>query len=109
MKFKLSAGLFAVVFLAITAAYASQGDPRGETGAAMDAVTDTSTEAGTEAVAPAEDSPNPQICRKIKPTGTRFGKRVCMTQAQWTMYANEGRRDLERLQSHTNPGNADGG
>lgn len=109
MKFKLPAGLFAVSFLAIANVYASQGNSASESGAAMSAGAETDTEAGTKAAAPAEDSPDPQICRKIKPTGTRFGKRVCMTQDQWTMYASEGRRNLESMQRNTNPGNPDGG
>ncbi len=100
-------GLLAVAVLAITAGCASQGDTASESGTAMNAVADT----GTEAVAQAEDPSKKLICRRIKPTGSRFGERVCMRQAQWEKYAGHARRDLETMQrTKTNPGNSpDGG
>jgi hypothetical protein len=100
-------GLSAVAFLTMVLACASQGDIASESGTAMTAVADT----GTEAVAEAEDPSRKLICRRIKPTGSRFGERVCMRQAQWEKYAGRGRRDLETMQrTDTNPGNnPDGG
>ena len=116
-------GLSVVAFLTMVLACASQGDTASESGTAMKAVADTGTEAavdtgteaavdmGTEAVAEVEDPSRKLICRRIKPTGSRFGERVCMRQAQWEKYAGRGRRDLETIQrTGTNPGNnPDGG
>ena len=100
-------GLSAVAFLTMLLACASQGDTASESGTAMNVVADT----GTEAVAGAEDPSKRLVCRRIKPTGSRFGERICMRQAQWEKYADQGRRDLETMQrTKTNPGNSpDGG
>ncbi len=99
-------GLSAAAFLTMMLACASQGDIASESGTAMTAVADT----GAEAVAEAEDPSKKLICRRIKPTGSRFGERVCMRQAQWEKYAGHSRRDLETIQrTGTNPGNAGGG
>ncbi len=99
-------GLSAAAFLTMMLACASQGDTASESGTAMTAVADT----GAEAVAEAEDPSKKLICRRIKPTGSRFGERVCMRQAQWEKYAGHGRRDLETMQrTGTNPGDAGGG
>jgi len=96
------------MFLTMMLACASQGDTADNSGTtAMNAVADS----GAEAVAEAEDPSKKLICRRIKPTGSRFGERICMRQAQWQKYAAQGRRDLETMQrTGTNPGNApDGG
>lgn len=100
-------GLSAAAFLTMVLACASQGDTASESGTAMNAVADT----GTEAIAQAEDPSKKLICRRIKPTGSRFGERICMRQAQWEKYAGHARRDLETMQrTNTNPGNSpDGG
>jgi hypothetical protein len=99
--------LSAVTILTMMLACASQGDTADDSVAAMNVVADS----GTEAVAEAEDPGKKLICRRIKPTGSRFGERVCMRQAQWEKYSGQGRRDLETMQrTGTNPGNApDGG
>ena len=96
-----------VAFLTMVLACASQGDSVSESGTAMNAIADT----GTVAVAEAEDPSKKLICRRIKPTGSRFGERICMRQAQWEKYAGHARRDLETMQrTKTNPGNSrDGG
>ncbi len=96
-------GLSAVAFLTMVLACASQGDTASKSGTAMNSVADTRS----EAVAEAEDPSKRLICRRIKPTGSRFGERVCMRQAQWEKYAGQGRRDLETMQrTKTNPGNS---
>lgn len=107
-------GLSSVAFLTILLACASQVDAVSDSGTAMSAVADSGTtavaDAGTEAVVEAEDPSKKLICRKIKPTGSRFGERVCMRQAQWEKYSDQGRRDLETMQrTNTNPGNAPNG
>lgn len=39
-----------------------------------------------------------KICRTIKPTGTRFGERWCMTQAEWSKITDISRRETDKLQ-----------
>ncbi len=100
-------GLSAAAFLTMMLACASQGDTANDSVAAMNVAADS----GTEPVAEAEDPGKKLVCRRIKPTGSRFGERVCMRQAQWEKYSSQGRRDLETMQrTGTNPGNSpDGG
>ncbi len=96
----------AVPVLTMMLACASQGDTADDSVAAMNVVADS----GTEVVAKAEDPGKKLVCRRIKPTGSRFGERICMRQAQWEKYSDQGRRDLETLQrTNTNPGNSPGG
>ena len=75
----MSVGLTAAAVLAIATGCVSQGT--GTASAASDSTValNASADADTESAAP-EDESTKLICRKIKPTGSRFGERVCMRQ-----------------------------
>ena len=38
------------------------------------------------------------VCHTVTPTGTRFQKRVCMTQAEWDERQQEDRENMEKAQ-----------
>ena len=100
-------GLTTVVILAFTAGCASQG---GST--APDATTALNADAGTntETAAPVEEEKSTKlICRKIKPTGSRFGERVCMRPEQWEKYAGQSRKELDRVTRDGLQDNGSGG
>ena len=64
----------------------------------------------TETTAPVEEEKSTKlICRKIKPTGSRFGERVCMRPEQWEKYAGHGKKELERIHSKGLTSNSPGG
>ncbi len=97
-------GLAAAVVLAITVGCASQG---GST--APDATTALNAGADTATTAPAEEKTTRLVCRKIKPTGSRFGERVCMRPEQWEKYAGHAKRETDRIQSQGLTNNPSGG
>lgn len=63
----------------------------------------------TETTAPVEEKSTRLVCRKIKPTGSRFGERVCMRPEQWEKYVGHGKRETERIQSQDLSANPPGG
>jgi hypothetical protein len=78
----------------------------------VNAVADSAATAdgGTsEAAAQQEDPAKKLICRRIKPTGSRMGERVCMRQAQWEKFAGRSRRGLEDIQRKALTTNDQGG
>jgi len=100
-------GFTAVVMLAFTAGCASQGSST-----APEATTAMNVDSGanTETTAPVEEKKTTKlICRKIKPTGSRFGERVCMRPEQWEKYAGHGKKETERIQSQGLTNNPPGG
>lgn len=106
---KIASKFLIVAILGITVGCVSQGTPASDTDT-VTADTDPATaDTRALAVSAAEEESEIRICRTMKPTGSRFGKRVCMTQEQWTDIADTSRGALEKLQRNTNPGNASGG
>ena len=106
-------GLTTAVVLALTAGCASQDSGPAPEAAAAPEVT-TALNAGaddtaTEATAPAEEKTTKLICRKIKPTGSRFGERVCMRPEQWEKYAGQSRKELDRVTRDGLQDNGSGG
>lgn len=100
-------GLTTAVVLALTAGCASQdSSPAPEATTAMNASAD---DTATETTAPVEEKTTKLVCRKIKPTGSRFGERVCMRPEQWEKYAGHGKKELERIQSRGLTANPPGG
>ena len=100
-------GLTTAVVLALTAGCASQDNSQApEATTAMNVV---AGDTATETTAPVEEKTTKLICRKIKPTGSRFGERVCMRPEQWEKYAGHGKREIERIQSQGLTNNAPGG
>ncbi|WP_187107720.1 hypothetical protein [Sphingomonas xanthus] len=54
------------------------------------------TAAGQTQAARAADD-NRLICKKEAPTGTRFGKRVCHTKAEWDQIRAQSQRDAKEM------------
>ena len=99
-------GLTTAVVLAIAAGCASQGGSTApEATTAMNASADTET----QVAAPVEEKSTKLVCRKIKPTGSRFGERVCMRPEQWEKYAGHGKREIDRIQSQGLTNSPNGG
>ena len=89
-------GLTTGVILAFTVGCASQG---ASTAPVAEATTAMNVDSGTNTVATAavEEKSTKLVCRKIKPTGSRFGERICMRPEQWEKYAGHSRRELDRV------------
>lgn len=107
-------GLLAMAFLATAAGCASHGQPESVAAASQpaNAVADSGATAdGNTSEAATEEIPAEKklICRRIKPTGSRMGERVCMRQAQWEKYAGQSRRGLEDIQRKALTTNDQGG
>jgi hypothetical protein len=98
-------GLLVTVFLAAMSACATQANTASETNTAMNATVETSTAASPEE----ENQYKKLVCRTIKPTGSRFGERICMYPAQWEKYAGQGRKGLTDIQSKALTTNDPGG
>jgi hypothetical protein len=100
-------GLSTALIFALAAGCASQGSsPAPEATTAMNVgADDTATETATLE----EEKTTKLICRKIKPTGSRFGERICMRPEQWEKYAGHGKKELERIQSQGLTANPPGG
>lgn len=102
-------GLTTAAVLAIAAGCATQGSSTASDASdatiAMNAADDT----GTQAAVPAEKKTSRLVCRKIKPTGSRFGERICMRPEQWEKYAGHARREIDRVQSKALTNNPSGG
>jgi hypothetical protein len=45
-----------------------------------------------------EDPSKKQVCQSVIPTGTRFERRVCMTQAEWDKRKEDDRASGEKMQ-----------
>jgi hypothetical protein len=102
----VAGGLLATVLLTLVAGCASRGDIAGDSTTAMSRVGHETTEIPVEG----EDDPSKKlICRRIKPTGSRFGERVCMRAAQWEKYSGHGRKGVEDVQSKALTTNDQGG
>lgn len=97
--------MLTTAFLVIMSACASQGDTTSDTSTAMNAIADTGEEAAPES----ENQYKKLVCRTIKPTGSRFGERICMFPEQWEKYAGQGRSALEKVQDRALTTNDQGG
>jgi hypothetical protein len=91
-------GILAMAFLAIMAGCASHGQTES---------TDGST--AMNAVAEDEQPEKKLVCRRIKPTGSRMGERICMRPEQWEKYAGHGQKTLDRVQRRALTTNDQGG
>ena len=101
-------GLTTGVILAFTVGCASQG---ASTAPVAEATTAMNVDSGTNTVAtaPVEEKSTKLVCRKIKPTGSRFGERICMRPEQWAKYAGHAKKETERIQSQALTNNPPGG
>jgi hypothetical protein len=56
-------------------------------------------------------APDPErvVCRKEQVTGSRFYKRVCLTQEQWDAQTAQAERNQQRISQRTGLGSAMGG
>lgn len=70
-----------------------------------------SVPAAGQQVAAGEDArdPNAIRCKRYAETGSRIGKKVCMTNAEWDKAAADSREATERLQRGTVHGGMEGG
>ena len=89
----------------MTAGCASQSNTTSEASTQLAKV----DEAPVQTTAPVEEKSTRLVCRKIKPTGSRFGERVCMRPEQWEKYVGHGKRETERIQSQDLSANPPGG
>ncbi len=104
----MSVGLTAAAVLAIATGCVSQGI--GTASAASDSTVALNASANSDTESAAlEDKSTKLICRKIKPTGSRFGERVCMRPEQWEKYAGHSRRELDRVTRDGLQDNGSGG
>jgi len=71
-------GAFAAAVLCIVAGCASSG----ESGAVPSDVATASDAAAAETTVADAQDPNEMICRRERPTGSHFSRRVCRTRAQ---------------------------
>jgi len=57
-----------------------------------------------------DSDPNKRQCRTIRPTGSRFGERVCKTNAEWSQVESDSRNAVKRMQQDqsVNTGGGDG-
>ena len=76
-----------------------------------DTATTESAPAAAQQVATQEDArdPNAIRCKRYAETGSRIGKKVCMTNAEWDKSAADSREATERLQRGTVHGGMEGG
>lgn len=44
------------------------------------------------------DDPNREVCRRIKPTGSRLTKKVCKTAREWELEAEESQEEIRNIQ-----------
>jgi len=49
-----------------------------------------------------DSDPNKRHCRTIRPTGTRFGERVCRTNAEWAQMETSSRDAVKAVQQDQN-------
>ena len=103
-----------MAFFAMAAGCASHGPAESvaavsetaDAGTAMNAVDDSGR---SEAVTNYEKPEKKLVCRRIKPTGSRMGERICMHPEQWEKYAGHSRRGLEDIQRKALTTNDQGG
>jgi hypothetical protein len=65
--------------------------------APLGAQTSPETTAPVPAATPTPVKPEKPICKTEKQTGSRFGKRVCHSAAEWKALAEEARRGAEGM------------
>jgi hypothetical protein len=81
--------------------------------AAAVAAGDASASQPAAASAPASDKsapdPNRVVCHKEQVTGSRFYKRICMTQAEWDQLTAQAEENQRKISQRTGLGSAMGG
>ena len=92
-------GLTTAAVLAIAAGCASQGSSTASDASDATIAVNAADDTGTQFAAPAEQKTSRLVCRKIKPTGSRFAERICMRPEQWEKYAGHARKELDKVQS----------
>lgn len=77
-----------LISLLASAALLAAGDPAAQP-------TQASTAAPPAAAKPQKEK---MVCKEEPVTGTRFGKRVCRTEAEWRQMRQDAQNDTSRMQ-----------